>query len=51
MGKISKMHFAKAAMYLGVMIGPDAEFQAWGEPLQIYISRSKRWTQLGIGLN
>jgi hypothetical protein len=49
--QISNMHFAKAAKYLGVMIGPDAELQAWDEPMQKYISRSKRWAQLGIGLN
>ena len=45
------MHFTKAAKYLGVMIGPDAELQTWDEPTQKYISRSKRWAQLGIGLN
>jgi hypothetical protein len=45
------MHFTKAAKYLGVMIGPYAELQTWDEPMQKYISRSKRWAQLGIGLN
>jgi hypothetical protein len=38
--QISKMHFTKTAKYLGVMIGPAAEFQAWDEPIQKYISRS-----------
>jgi hypothetical protein len=50
-GKVSKMTFAKAAKYLGVVIGPEAAKQALGEPLQKYTTRGKRWAQLNIGLN
>ena len=49
--KISTMHFTKTAKDLGTMIGPAAELQAWDEPIQKYISRSKRWSQLSIGPN
>jgi hypothetical protein len=45
------MLFTKAAKYLGVVIGPEAAKQAWDEPLQKYVTRSKRWAQLSIGLN